>query len=64
MLRRLPSGGNPLWRAAFYGTGFHMLLRDLHAATVIGDVVHWIDDKSAPLPSGADAEARGILAAN
>jgi alpha-beta hydrolase superfamily lysophospholipase len=64
MLRRLPSGGNPLWRAAFYGTGFHMLLRDLHAATVIGDIVHWIDDKSAPLPSGADAEARGILAAN
>jgi alpha-beta hydrolase superfamily lysophospholipase len=64
MLRKLPAGGHPPWRAAFYGTGYHMLLRDLHAATVTRDVVHWIEDESAPLPSGADAEARGILASD
>ena len=64
MLRKLPAGGHPPWRAAFYGTGYHMLLRDLHAATVTRDVVHWIENDSAPLPSGAAAEARRILASD
>ena len=45
-------------RAAVYRDGYHMLLRDLGAATVHADVLSWIDDADAPLPSGAEAEAR------
>lgn len=45
-------------RAALYRDGYHMLLRDLGAATVHADVLSWIDDAAAPLPSGAGAEAR------
>jgi acylglycerol lipase len=37
---------------ATYPDGFHMLLRDLQAKTVWRDIMSWIGDKSAPLPSG------------
>lgn len=39
---------------AIYGEGYHMLLRDLQAETVWRDVLAWIEDRAAPLPSGAD----------
>jgi alpha-beta hydrolase superfamily lysophospholipase len=45
-------------RIALYEHGYHMLLRDLDAAIVIGDVASWIDDHRAALPSGADRRAR------
>ena len=45
-------------RAAVYPDGYHMLLRDLQAAVVHRDVLSWIDDNAAPLPSGAESEAR------
>ena len=41
---------------AFYREGFHMLLRDKKGAVVAKDVVAWINDKNAALPSGADVE--------
>ncbi len=45
-------------RVGVYADGYHMLLRDLQAATVHADVLAWIDDRDAPLPSAAEAEAR------
>lgn len=38
---------------AYYGKGYHMLLRDLQAETVYRDVAVWITDREMPLPSGA-----------
>jgi acylglycerol lipase len=45
-------------RIALYEHGYHMLLRDLDAAIVIGDIDAWIGDHRAALPSGADRRAR------
>lgn len=41
-------------RVVVYRDGYHMLLRDLQAETVLADVEAWIDDPAAPLPSGLD----------
>ena len=61
MLHRLPRRpAGP--RVALYPDGYHMLLRDLNASQVNGDIAFWIFDPGAPLPSGADATARKILA--
>jgi len=35
-----------------YPDGFHMLLRDLQAKVVWRDILSWIEDRNAPLPSG------------
>jgi alpha-beta hydrolase superfamily lysophospholipase len=43
----------PKGRTAFYKDGWHLLNRDLHADVVLGDVVSFIRDPAAPLPSGA-----------
>ncbi|MEO9189357.1 MAG: alpha/beta fold hydrolase [Acetobacteraceae bacterium] len=51
---RLPMGA----RTAFYPDAYHLMLRDLARATPIGDVIAWIDDPAAPLPSGAGARGR------
>jgi len=48
---------HPGARAALYENGHHMLLRDLAAETVWRDIAAWVADKTAPLPSGADARA-------
>lgn len=50
MLRRL----DRLPRLAVYPGGYHMLLRDLEARTVLDDVAAWIADVEAPLPSASD----------
>ena len=55
---RMSAASGAATRAAVYRDGYHMLLRDLGAATVHADVMSWIDDADAPLPSGAEAEAR------
>ncbi len=47
--RGLPSG--PV--RAFYPNGYHLLLRDKDRSAPIGDIVSWIRDPNAPLPSGA-----------
>ncbi|MBL0899503.1 MAG: alpha/beta hydrolase [Reyranella sp.] len=42
-------------KLAFYKDGYHLLMRDKAGPTVAADVVVWIDDHEAALPSGADA---------
>lgn len=57
MLDRLPDAPQNVRRIAIYEGGYHMLLRDLAAQKIWTDIVHWIDDPAAPLPSGADRNA-------
>ncbi len=65
MIAHLPSASRSDQRIAWYANGYHMLLRDLDAAVVVGDIASWIESRHAPLPSAADlyAEARLGLAA-
>jgi alpha-beta hydrolase superfamily lysophospholipase len=42
---------------AFYQDGYHLLLRDQERETPIADILSWIRDPTAPLPSGADHAA-------
>lgn len=56
--KRLPPGAA---RLAYYATGYHLLLRDLHRAIPLADVIAWINDPDAPLPSHAEAAARAFL---
>ena len=51
--RALPAG--PV--RAFYPGGYHLLLRDKERAVAIADILSWIHDPRAPLPSGADKTA-------
>ena len=51
MLEALPANRH---RIALYEGGFHMLLRDLQAATVWKDMAAWIFNSNLPLPSKAD----------
>jgi len=56
--RNMPAGV----RRALYPSGYHLLMRDKGRAAVIGDVIAWMKDQKAPLPSGADRWARVWLA--
>ena len=60
MIAALPPGAGH--RAAVYRSGWHLLLRDLKAQIVLDDIVAWIADRAAPLPSGADRDARAAIA--
>jgi alpha-beta hydrolase superfamily lysophospholipase len=42
-------------KLAFYKQGYHLLLRDMEGKKVAVDVMAWIADHEAALPSGADA---------
>ncbi|HLG87301.1 MAG TPA: lysophospholipase [Alphaproteobacteria bacterium] len=53
-LARLPPGNA---RVAIYPQGYHMLLRDLHGDVVSKDIVSWIENRSAKLPSGDECAA-------
>ena len=44
-------------RPAYYGGGWHMILRDKEAPLVLGDVAAYLNNPAAPLPSGADVNA-------
>ena len=57
-ITRLPPPQRSDSRIALYEHGYHMLLRDRDAASVIDDVAAWLDDHRAELPSGADRRAR------
>jgi alpha-beta hydrolase superfamily lysophospholipase len=57
MIERLPKEPAATRRIAWYEAGYHMLLRDLEAPTVLHDITSWIADQRAPLPSGADQRA-------
>ena len=60
-----PRATAAVWRAlppgpirGFYPKGYHLLLRDKNRATPIDDILAWIRDPHAPLPSGAETAAR------
>ena len=59
----LPADAKTRQRLALYQDGWHMLMRDLGAETVLDDVAAWIVDPGAPLPSGADRHADVVLSA-
>ncbi len=40
-------------RSAYYASGYHLLLRDLHRQIVLDDVLAFVRDPGGPLPSGA-----------
>ncbi len=44
-------------RAAYYGNGWHMIMRDKEAPMVLEDVAAFLNNPTAPLPSGADVNA-------
>lgn len=57
-IERMPPSGVTV---ALYPKGYHMLLRDLEAETVIRDVEAWLANPKAALPSGADKRDIGLL---
>ena len=48
---------SPQHRLAVYREGWHMLTRDLQAATVLTDIAAWLRDPALTLPSGAEVSA-------
>src|SRR5207302_1302111 len=61
MIATLPAATAGSRRVAWYANGYHMLMRDLDAAVVVGDIASWIAERGAPLPSGADRYAEATL---
>ena len=59
MLKTLPKSGVTV---AIYPDGYHMLMRDLKAETVLTDIVAWISNPKAPLPSEADTKPADMAA--
>jgi acylglycerol lipase len=59
--RALPRSGAAGPALAFYPNGYHLLLRDKDRATPIGDIIAWIRNPEAPLPSGAQTAALAWL---
>ncbi|HUZ73200.1 MAG TPA: lysophospholipase [Stellaceae bacterium] len=57
----LPAAAASRQRVALYPNGYHLLLRDLAGPQVTADLVAWLHDPNAPLPSGADRDARARL---
>jgi alpha-beta hydrolase superfamily lysophospholipase len=57
LMARLPLTADGTQRLAYYADGWHLILRDLERRTVDADLVAWIADHHAALPSGADKAA-------
>jgi len=60
----LPNTAKDRQRVAFYGGGHHLLLRDHAGPLVTADIIAWIADGKAVLPSGADRDGRARLIAH
>jgi acylglycerol lipase len=56
MVTSLPPDSSGKRRIAVYPKAYHMLLRDLEASIVWGDIAAWIADPLVPLPSHADKD--------
>jgi acylglycerol lipase len=54
MLNNLPDKATSHWRLMLYPNGYHMLSRDLQGEIVIQDMVTWIHNQRARLPSGQE----------
>jgi alpha-beta hydrolase superfamily lysophospholipase len=48
----LPAEGD--WRIAYYPEGHHMITRDLAGRAIADDVIAWMADANAPLPSATE----------
>jgi alpha-beta hydrolase superfamily lysophospholipase len=59
VLRSLPASARA--RVGYYAEGHHQLLRDRNGPAVVRDILAWIEDPTAPLPSGADEAAQGWI---
>jgi alpha-beta hydrolase superfamily lysophospholipase len=60
-LRRALLAVNGAVRVARYDQGWHLLLRDRVREVVLADVLRFLEDPGAPLPSGAEAAGRAWL---
>lgn len=58
MWRTLPDGGA---RRAYYPSDYHLMLRDLGRALPVADIMAWVRDRRATLPSGAGQAAADWL---
>ena len=54
MLNILPDRATSDWRMVLYPNGYHMLTRDLQAEVVIQDMMTWIHNQTAWLPSAQE----------
>ena len=54
LIESLPEESAGRWRAVLYPDGYHMLLRDLQAEVVYRDLLAWIENPGASLPSGME----------
>jgi alpha-beta hydrolase superfamily lysophospholipase len=54
MVNILPDRAASNWRMLLYPDGYHMLTRDLQAAVVIQDMMTWMRNQKAWLPSGQE----------
>lgn len=61
--RGIAANGDGEVRLAYYPPQYHLLLRDTERARPLGDIISWIYNQSADLPSEADRQARLFLAA-
>jgi acylglycerol lipase len=61
LIASLPDITDGSQRLAYYHGGWHMLLRDLEGPVVAEDVIAWIHDHDAALPSGADRAAVAFM---
>lgn len=55
LLDRLPEAETTPWRLALYPGGYHMLTRYSGAEQVHGDIMAWLRDTQATLPSGRES---------
>lgn len=58
LLASLPGGSDRRWRAVLYPEGYHMLLRDLQAVAVYRDILTWLGNPAARLPSGMEVSVQ------
>lgn len=49
------------YKLVYYPAGFHMLMRDLGSEVVMNDMIAWIDNRHAFLPSGYDLNWRPLM---
>ena len=61
MLERWPQHAAQNFRFGLYPDGYHMILRDLQRAVVWKDMVSWMLDPDAKLPSGYERERQEVL---
>jgi len=60
MIEQLPAASPADWRLVIYPQGYHMLTRDLQADVVLQDMVAWLHDPHATLPSGYEVNRDGL----